>query len=237
MEENNKRKGSNLFYAVIGIATLVATIVGSTFAYFSASKTATGDTITGSTNDISASSLTITTARLNLNPSPAPASDNLVPADFGIVPASITTTQVNKALTAKCVNGGYTGCHVWKITASSTETVSNASIKLNLALSNVTDDDDWSYVVYTGTDSAASTIVAKGTIVSAFPNASTTIDIHNGASLSSTSKIYYLMVYLNNTSASQNGGSETGATDARGSYSGTVTLEAQGGQVKASFTS
>ena len=235
--EENKKKNGGLFYAIVGVATLVVTIVGSTFAYFSASANSTGTAISGQTNNISASSLTITTARLNLSPSPAPASDNLVPADFGIVPASITTTQVNKALTAKCVNGGYTGCHVWKITASSTETVSNASIKLNLALSNVADDDDWSYVVYTGTDSAASCIVAKGTIASAFPDAATTIDIHNGASLSSTSKIYYLMVYLNNTSASQNGGSETGATDARGSYSGTVTLEAQGGQVKASFTS
>ena len=236
MEENNKRGKSGIFYAIIGVATLVVTIVGSTFAYFSASKNATGTNISGQTNDISASSLTITTARLNLSPSPTPASDNLVPADFGVTPANMTTTTVNKALTAKCVNGGYTGCHVWKIIASSSEAMSSASIKLNIALSNVTDKDEWSYVVYTGSDSASSNIVSKGSINSAFPNASTTIDIHNGGSINSSSTVYYLMVYLNNASASQNGGGGTGSTDARGSYSGTVSFEAQGGQVKASFT-
>ena len=38
MEENN-RKGTGVFYAVVGVATLVVAIIGATFAYFSASAT------------------------------------------------------------------------------------------------------------------------------------------------------------------------------------------------------
>ena len=36
MEENN-RKGPGVFYAVMGVATLVVAIIGATFAFFSAS--------------------------------------------------------------------------------------------------------------------------------------------------------------------------------------------------------
>ena len=113
-------KNNKTFYLVLEIVSLIIISIGSTFAYFSASKTNTGTAISGTTNTISTSALTLTTARVNLSPSPAPASDNLVPADFGVTPANMTTTTVNRALTAKCVNAGYTGCHVWKITAKCT---------------------------------------------------------------------------------------------------------------------
>lgn len=221
-------KNRKIFYIVLSLVTLVTISIGSTFSYFSASKTNTGTAISGTTNNISASSLTITTARVNLSPSPAPASDNLVPADFGVTPANMTTTTVNRALTAKCVNAGYTGCHVWKISATSNQTVTSANIRLNLSLSNVTYKNDWAYVVYTGTDTSASTIVEKGTIVSAFPNSANTIDINNNAGLTAnTAKVYYLMVYLNNTTSSQN----AGTTDGRGSYNGSVTLDVMGNEI------
>ena len=43
MDENN-RKGPGIFYAVVGVATLVVAIIGATFAYFSATAT-NNDTI------------------------------------------------------------------------------------------------------------------------------------------------------------------------------------------------
>ena len=46
MEEN--RKGPGVFYAVVGVATLVVAIIGATFASFSASTTINTD-VTGST--------------------------------------------------------------------------------------------------------------------------------------------------------------------------------------------
>ena len=221
-------KNRKIFYIVLSLVTLVTISIGSTFSYFSASKTNTGTAISGTTNNISAGSLTITTARVNLSPSPAPASDNLVPADFGVTPANMTTTTVNRALTAKCVNAGYTGCHVWKISATSNQTVTSANIRLNLTLSDVTYKNDWAYVVYTGTDTSASTIVAKGPIISSFPDSTITIDINNNAGLTAnTAKVYYLMVYLNNTTSSQN----SGTYDGRGSYNGTVTLDIMGNEV------
>ena len=237
MEENN-RKGPGVFYAVVGVATLVVAIIGATFAYFSAATDTNSGTIKGQTNNIDASDLTLTVTRLGLNPTPAPDNDNLVPATFGTAtPTTMDAAAVNRALTNKCVNDGYTGCHVWKITARSSQTVGSASVNLHLGLSNVTDTAQWSYVVYQGTDSTASTIVEKNTIPTTFDTNEKVIDIHKGAGLTAaTDVVYYVMVYLNNVDAAQNGGESTGATNALGSYTGTVQLLAAGtGQVKASF--
>ena len=231
--EEEKKSNKKVFYLVLGIVLSVGLTIGGTYAYFSASKTATGTQISGTTNDISG--LSITTARVNLSPSPAPASDNLVPADFGVTPNNMTTTDVNRALTNKCVNNGYTGCHVWKITASSNQTIPSANIELSLSLIDVEDKDDWAYIVYEGTDTSSSNIVHKGNIITDFPNGAS-LDIHSGGSITGgTPKIYYVMVYLNNVNSAQNDGVTTGTTDARGTYNGTATLKAMGGEVKASF--
>ncbi len=129
-EKNNERKKILLVIAIF--IALIALSVGGVYAYFSARATNSGQNITGRTLDINGSTLTIAATRLNLNPSPAPVSDNLLPAKFGVDPTEITTTEVNKALTKACVVGGYTGCHVWKITASATQDIPTANIRLNL---------------------------------------------------------------------------------------------------------
>ena len=58
MEENN-RKGSGVFYAVVGVATLVVAIIGATFAYFSASQT-NNTVITGQTSEAANLALEVT---------------------------------------------------------------------------------------------------------------------------------------------------------------------------------
>lgn len=236
MEENN-RKGPGIFYAVVGVATLVVAIIGATFAYFSASAEGDTTTIQGGTNNTIGGALTVDVTRLNLSPSPAPASDSLVPADFGSnkAAADFVAADVNRALTAKCVSGGYTGCHVWKIVATTTQNVDHANLKLHLGLNtDMTDKSKWSYVVYSGTDSAATALGSKGTITGTFTAADTTIDIHNNGALTTTAgATYYVMVFLNNEDNSQNTASDP--KNATGSYTGSVALEALGGQVKASF--
>ena len=236
MEENYEKRKSKL-PLLIGILSLILVLsVGGVYAYFSARATNSGQNITGRTLDINGSTLTIAATRLNLNPSPAPVSDNLLPAKFGVDPTEITTTEVNKALTKSCVVGGYTGCHVWKITASATQNIPTANIRLNLNVNTVTDKDQWSYVVYTGTDSSAGAVLNKGLINTDFGNATNTIDIHNGASLSTgTPAVYYVMVYLNNTNSIQNDGTAVGTTNETGAYNGSVILEAMGGEVKVNF--
>ena len=236
MEENYEKRKSKL-PLLIGILSLILVLsVGGVYAYFSARATNSGQNITGRTLDINGSTLTIAATRLNLNPSPAPVSDNLLPAKFGVDPTEMTTTQVNKALSKQCVVGGYTGCHVWKITASATQDIPTANIRLNLNVNTVTDKDQWSYVVYTGTDSSAGAVLNKGLINTDFGNTTNTIDIHNGASLSTgTPAVYYVMVYLNNTNSVQNDGVNDNTTNETGSYNGSVILEAMGGEVKVNF--
>ena len=231
-----EKKNKKTLYLVLGITLLSVLALGGVYAYFAARVTTNEGAITGKTLDINGSTLSIAATRVDLNPTPEPVSDDLVPANFGVEPSAITTTEVNRALDSKCIGGGYTGCHVWKITATSTTDIPSANIRLNLRLVNVQDQNEWSYVVYTGTDNSSSTVLNKGNIITTFPNTNTTIDIHNGAELTAnTPEIYYVMIYLNNINSAQNDGETTGTTNEKGTYNGTVTLEAMGGQVKVDF--
>ena len=235
-EENYEKKKSKLPILIIVLTLVLALSVGTVYAYFSARATNSGQTITGRTLEIGGTTLTIAASRVTMNPSTTPVSDNLVPAVYGASPTEITTTEVNRALSKQCSLGGYTGCHVWKITASSTQAVASANIRLNLNVATVTDKDEWSYVVYTGTDSSSTTVLNKGLINTDFGDTTTTIDIHNNAALTAgTPAIYYVMVYLNNTNSVQNDGVTTGTTNETGAYNGSVILEAMGGEVKVSF--
>ena len=141
MEDN--RKGPGVFYAVVGVATLVVAIIGATFAYFSASASAGENVITGGTNDDLASALSVKVTRVKYNGVDASISDNLVPAKLD----DTTVDGVNKALTAKCVNSGYTGCHVWKIEANTTQDLAEASVLLDLSVTATT-KNNWKYLVY-----------------------------------------------------------------------------------------
>lgn len=228
MEEN--RKGPGIFYAVVGVATLVVAIIGATFAYFSASASAKGSEIKGGTNDELASALSVKVTRVDYNAGAT--SDNLVPAKLD----DTTPGGVSKALAAKCVNSGYTGCHVYKIDANTTQTVNAASILLDLSVSATT-KDNWKYLVYKGSDSAATEITTAATSLS---NAAKQVDLHKGAALTAgtadtaPSVTYYLMIYLAENEKPQNTTENDGANET-GQYTGTVTMNAAGGKVTASF--
>lgn len=223
MEENN-RKGPGVFYAVVGVATLVVAIIGATFAYFSAAAAATGDDVTGGTNNDLASALSVTVTRVNKTPETGVASINLVPANI-----DGTLTTVDNAVKAKCAANGYTGCHLYKIEAQSTQTVANASILLNTLTVDAKVKTNWHYAIYTGTETSATAIVSTGNLDLATPD-----DMHKNASLTANTPVtYYLLVYLTNTDSSQN---EAGDTSETGTYTGTVTMNAAGGQVSATFS-
>ena len=222
MENKN---GQGIFYGVIGVATLVVAIIGATFAYFSAqAQTNYVNNIAGNTLNL-AGALSLTVSKVDLGGSAASAS---------LVPATISTTDaagINQALTAKCEKGGYTGCHVYKIVAQSSETVNAASINLATLTTTATVKSDWKYVIYTGSDTAATALVTGGT---GSMNLASAFDMHKGAGLTANTPVtYYLMVYLSDDGAAQNDGGEN---DATGSYTGTVTMTAGTGSVSANFT-
>ena len=222
MENKN---GQGIFYGVIGVATLVVAIIGATFAFFNAqASTNYVNKIEGNTLNL-ASALSVSVTRLDLGGTAA--SKNLVPATISTADA----TGINQALTAKCEKGGYTGCHVYKIVAQSSETVNAASINLATLTTTAKVKSDWKYVIYTGSDSAATALVAGGT---GSMNLASAFDMHKGAGLTAGTPVtYYLMVYLSDDGATQNDG---GDNDATGSYTGTVTMTAGTGSVSANFT-
>lgn len=251
MDNNN---GKGIFYGVIGVATLVVAIIGATFAYFSATVTPTdgSDDISGATNNDIAGNMSLTVTRiLPANSTGA----NGATATKGLVPANIDGTigQINNAVAAGCVdaNNGFTGCHVYKITASSSTAVGTANINLKNFSVTATDTDDWKFAVYRGSsataasDNAASAFAGGMTAaeqINEFTTNHTTglLDIHSGAAMTATDTYYYyLIVYLeNDTEHSQNDGTQAaGNTNAVGTYSGQVELQAAGGRVSASFAS
>ena len=228
MEENN-RKGPGVFYAVVGVATLVVAIIGATLAYYAASKTNTG-TITGRTLNISNSDLDLTVTKVNFTG--ATVNTNLAPAligDSGITdPDSLTADDISAMVGASCEEANkYTGCHVWKITAYNNNTqdaITHANLWLTLS-TDATDKDQWGYAVFEATDTPAGTepnvtstltgvsyaTVPSGTGLRANHGSlataitGNTLDMHNDASLAAnSSKTYYLMVYLNDDKAVQN---------------------------------
>ena len=122
-------------------------------------------------------------------------------------------------------------CHLYKITAETTSDIAAANITLSIDTDADT-NDNWRYAVYKGSTSSITTVVqTAGTMPE------TDYDMHSGAALDDeTPAEYYLLVYLHNVSASQNDGVTENTTDDTGTYNGTVTLTAAGGQVKATFT-
>ena len=230
MENKN---GQGIFYGVIGVATLVVAIIGATFAYFSASATTNYvNAITGNTLDLSDGALSISVTKLDVGGT----------ANAGLVPATIAVDQqsgvptaagINDALDAHCEKDGYTGCHVYKIQASSATAMQEAQIKLKtLTTSAATNKTDWKYVIYQGTDSAASSVITAGAM-----DLATAVDMHASTrTLDSNGVVYYLMIYLaedNHATEAQNSG---GTNDATGTYNGTVELTAGNGTVTANFT-
>lgn len=224
MEENN-RKGPGIFYAVMGVATLVVAIIGATFAFFSAQATTEyTDDITGQTNADLAAALKLKVERVNKTVDKATSID-LVPTDID----GTNEASVSAAVAAKCEANGYTGCHLYRITATTEQTVSNANLYLdNLTVTGATKVANWKYTIYRGTDTSATSIVNNASL-----NTTAPYDMHNNAQLTQgTPEVYYLLVYLQNVNSSQNQGenSETGT------YNGSVTLKALGGEVAATFS-
>lgn len=233
MEENN-RKGTGVFYAVVGVATLVVAIIGATFAYFSASANVSGDEITGGTQDIS-NALTAEVDAI-YDGSEAAAGAGLVPSDI-----TNSATAINAAVGAKCVSKGYAGCHLYQIHVKSTTTLD--AVELNLASMEFTkspqDATSWKWVVYEAATGAASdvatyTMTGNSIVDSGTSFATTNASIRRTGMQANTDYYYYLMVYIVNDEANpQNKGD---AKDVQGTYKGTISLAGgAGGKVSATF--
>lgn len=220
MEEN--RKGPGIFYAVIGVATLVVAIIGATFAYFSASATSDTD-ITGTTAESGGITLTVT-----------PETDKtstIIPLNL-VTGVSDPTDQFADALGsdkgASCKDSnGNTVCQVYSVYVKNNSTTSTVNVRGTLLLETQATNMKWQLLTSTTSTTRAdfATVVDKGVTgnITVGGNTGGTSTDKNAASQTLAAEgdvTYYVLVWLEETGEAQ----ET--ADAGQSFKGTVTFNA-----------
>lgn len=234
MENKN---GRGIFLGVVSVATLVVAIIGATFAFFSAS-------VSSNTGDISGNTLDISSTALSLEVTPVAITGATLTGDrHNLVPAVIedSVAGYNSAVvTNHCENAGYTGCHLYQIKVTAANAVEAADLFATLDLTPSTNSEaHWKYAVYQSSNASAVGYTPAALVGTAQYFTQKNYNFYHVTTnaLAEGDTYFYLIVYLENIEASQNGGEEGGenAENATGSYNGTITLTAAGGQVKATF--
>ena len=205
MEEN--RKGTGVFYAVVGVATLVVAIIGATFAYFSASAT-NNTAITGETAE--AANLGLEVKKLDT-------------ATGGLIP--MHDNLADKGVKKNCVDSnGNTVCHVYeiKLTNGKSPVNINGSLTFTSTTQNIVYDITVANAASTSTLDDLSTEIGKATTGVAFGTPGTLAD--SVAFTANEVKYYYVTVWLHEIGDKQ----EDVDAGQKSAYTGTVTFNAVG---------
>lgn len=212
--ENN---GRGIFYGVIGVATLIVAIIGATFAYFSASATNNTD-VTGQTAEAGGVGLEIT----DITKTGA----NMIPLNVIKNASGEDVVQFSDAITGKCKDSkGNNVCNIYSIKVTNQSTQSTIQVRGTLNLASEATNMKWKLLTddTTTTEADFSTNVAAGTVGDITVGGNTGGTGKTAASktlAASASDTYYVMVWLEETGAAQEG------TDAGKAYTGTVTFNA-----------
>ena len=224
MEDNN-RKGPGVFYAVVGVATLVVAIVGATFAYFSAADT--DETITGTTAaaggvDVVVEPVTTT-------------GENMVP--LNVITGQGTSDsvpQLSPALKASCVDANNNNvCQIYKITITNKSTTSTISVQGTLNLANIEEttttnlywkllDENYAegeapaYSSNVQQGTTGDITVAGNSIATVGGSVGTGVEKSTNVMLANAVETYYVMVWLEEMGDAQE------QADAAGKFKGTV---------------
>lgn len=196
MEEN--RKGTGVFYAVVGVATLVVAIIGATFAYFSASQTNDSD-VKGST--AAGASLSIVITKL----SDEATAKNMIP---------MLNTDLQKGVTGtggkSCIDAnGNTVCQVYQVTVTNGSADIGVNVKGTMNLASTAKNMKWQVLTDSKTVNASAQTVNQATVG---------VITDNQALTASGSHDFYLVIWLDETNASQD------TDDAGKTFNGTVTF-------------
>lgn len=216
MNDENNRKGPGVFYAVIGVATLVVAIIGATFAYFTATDT-NNDTVKG---EAATAGLTLAVEKVSTD-----AKGSLIPIAESLLDKGLKgDSTTNKMCLDK---DGNTVCQVYKITVTNTGSAA-ASFDGTLTLTA----DGYTNLKWANMNlnSGLTTDTVPTTVGSTLNASSVTAITSNEVFTANQVKYYYIMIYINETNASQND------TD-KGSFTGVVTFNTAGGTgTTATFT-
>lgn len=217
MEEN--RKGPGVFYAVIGVATLVVAIVGATFAYFTATQSNT-DTITG---EAAAAGLGLEVKKVSTD-----ADGKLIPiADGTSSVTGYTTNLLDKALAGDaatdnkmCVDkDGNTVCQVYEFKVTNSGTAA-AALDGSLTLTAT----GYTNLKWANNNKGAGLAAAADPTTATNLNASSVTEVTTNEVFSAgATKYYYVVIYISETGASQNEAD-------KGSFTGVVTFNSAGGK-------
>ena len=209
MEERENRKGPGVFYAVIGVATLVVAIIGATFAYFSVTLNSAADAVQGTTGQGAADKITLTVTKETTT-----ANGKLIPLN--------EATQMQTALTAGCIDSNQnTVCQVYKVNVKN-QGDNAVRLKGSMTLTSTAPNMKWKLIGANATTDATSTINNPGTAGEIVANL--LLPATNG------NQDYYLVVWLHETGNQQDAATanqETGVTaEANTSFTGQVTFNA-----------
>ncbi|MBQ8192834.1 MAG: hypothetical protein IJZ46_02035 [Bacilli bacterium] len=221
MEENN-RKGPGVFYAVVGVATLVVAIIGATFAYFSAA--------TDANTEIGGETATVEALTLDVEPIVVPKKGE---DQQGLVP--LNENAVLNAVKGGCVDSnGNAACHVYRITISnpgSATVASQGTLALAAAADSAFTNLKWALVnglADTATDATGATGVGTTNGMSATEIGTPTL-YPVGDAQDRDVEVYYVVVWINNKTTNQ-------SSEDYGSFVGTVTWAGIDGEVKIQST-
>lgn len=210
--ENEKNMKNGIFFGIVGVATLVVAIIGATYAYFTATNSNAG-TIAGTAASAGIDlSVTLTSTQ---------ATGVMVPQKGAAIANAITGTS-----SKSCVDGnGNVICKVYTITVKNT----GSSTAVLAGTINLTASGSGSKM--TNLKWAVNETSADGkNFTSATKNAYTVTNLVSSLSLgANVSKSYYLVVWIEETGASQN------ATDT-GSFTGTITFNSGNTGVTSTIT-
>ena len=209
MEENN-RKGTGVFYAVVGVATLVVAIIGATFAYFSATAT-NSDAIVGGT----ATGNNIALAVTPIAPVTEGRTENMIPMLEDNLQDGLTGTGGKSCIDSN----GNTVCQVYKVTVTNNGTTAvKLDATLNLETAKGTGTGDGTNMKWQLIENATT----EGTVGTMKPQGTAALFADDLSLAASGTKDYYIVVWLLETNGPQD------SIDAGINYTGTVTVNAVG---------
>ena len=207
MKEKRKNENAALIYAIVGVTVLIVAIVGSTFAFFSASETA-ANKIVGTAASVG--------LELTLSDETTNATGNLIPIDE----TDLSKGAVGYESNGKCIDkNGNTVCKIYKVTVKNTSTATallSGSVNITPDSGSTFKNLKWNKMT---------NITTPGT---GYPITTTALTTKESFTAGQT-KDYYIMVYINNIDSNQ-------SSEDKGSFTGTVTFNsASGSEVKANF--
>lgn len=166
MEDN--KKGMNVLYPVLGVATLVVAIIGATFAYFSASQTA--DNINGTIAE--AGGLVLDVKSVTYDPEYNTTGNSIIPLNLitnqTLKDGSETDyvdadSQFAKAMAKKCRDdNGNNVCEVYKITVTNQSETSTVQVRGVLNLTSNASNMYWKQINATTTTSSVTAEPTEG---------------------------------------------------------------------------